>query len=169
MVILIAKVDAVVPRGEHLHARPKLGGEVELSGAEHLAVEVEEAAAAGEKRLQPVGVKEIDLCADGTPASTVGINAPALRPRLPHHRHWDYFGNIAQCNQTIREDQTAVSGLDLVHATINSAAEGMAIPELPLEPNPKFIIVCGPLLGTSKVEKKRRCKEYAQKPRPCSG
>jgi hypothetical protein len=95
MVILIAKVDAVVPGGEHLHARPKLGGEVELSGAEHLAVEVEEASAAGEKRLDPVGAKEIDLCADGTPASTVGLYALAIRPRIAHHRQWDYFLNIA--------------------------------------------------------------------------
>lgn len=49
MMILVAKVDAVVPGGEHWHACPKLGGEVELSGAEHLPVEIEEPSAAGEK------------------------------------------------------------------------------------------------------------------------
>jgi hypothetical protein len=75
--------------------RPKLGGEVELSCAEHLAVKVEKAFAAGEKRLEPVGVKEFDLCADGTPASTVGIYALAIRPRIAYHRQLDYFGNLA--------------------------------------------------------------------------
>jgi hypothetical protein len=52
----------------------------------------------------------------------------------------------------IRIDEAAVPDLDLVHATISSAAEGMAVPELPVEPDPKFIIMCRPLLGTSHVD-----------------
>jgi hypothetical protein len=40
----------------------------------------------------------------------------------------------------------------------------MAVPELTLEPDPKFIIIRGPLLGTRKTGKERRCEEYAQEP-----
>jgi hypothetical protein len=70
--------------------------------------------------------------------------------------------------QTIRIDETAVSGFNLVQATINSATEGMAVPELAVDPDPEFIL--GALvLGVSKADKERRCEEYAQKPRESSG
>ena len=95
MMIHVAKVDAVVPGGEHLHARPKLGGEVELSGAEHLPVEIEEATAAGEEWLDAAGVKKIDLCADGAPASGVRIHALAVRLWSANHRQWDDLGYVA--------------------------------------------------------------------------
>ena len=95
VVILVAKVDAVVPGGEHLHARPKLGGKVELSGAEHPPVEIQKAAAACEKWLDPAVVKKIDLGAYWTSARTVGIHALAIRLRIADQRQGDDFGNIA--------------------------------------------------------------------------
>ena len=55
----------------------------------------------------------------------------------------------------MRIDQAAVPAFDLVHATVNSAAESMAVPELSVEPDPEFII-SGPVLGASKPDKKRR-------------
>jgi hypothetical protein len=82
--ILVAKVDAAVPRGEDLNARCELGSKVELSGAEHLPVEIKEASAARKKWLDPVAVKEIDLCAYRTPAGTVGIHALAIRLGIAH-------------------------------------------------------------------------------------
>jgi hypothetical protein len=77
--VLVTKVDAVMPGGEHLHACPELGGEIELSGAEHWPIEIEKASTACEKRLDPVGIEEVDLCADGTSPSTVSISALSIR------------------------------------------------------------------------------------------
>ena len=41
VMIFVANIDAVVPGGEHLHARSKLGGKVELRGVEHPMIESE--------------------------------------------------------------------------------------------------------------------------------
>ena len=68
-----------------------LGGEIELSGAEHPPVEVQKAPAARQKWLDSVMVKEIDLCTYGTPASSVSIRALAIRLRITHYRKWDHF------------------------------------------------------------------------------
>ena len=95
MMIRVANVDAVVLGGEDWHACPKLGGEVEWCGAEHLPVEIEEPSAAGEKWLDPAAVKKIDFCVDGAPASAVGRHALATRPRVAFNLQWDYVGNIA--------------------------------------------------------------------------
>ena len=93
--ILVAKVDTAVPGSEQLHAGSDLGREVELSGAEHLPVEIEKTSAACEKWLDPMVVKEIDLCTDGTPAGSMGIHALAVRLRIAYQRQRDYFSNVA--------------------------------------------------------------------------
>jgi hypothetical protein len=95
VMIFVAEVDAVVPGSEHLHARPKLGGEVELSGAEHPSIEIEEAPTACEKWLDPATVKKVDLGAQWTPAGTVGIYALAARLGIAHDRQGDDFCKIA--------------------------------------------------------------------------
>jgi hypothetical protein len=57
----------------------------------------------------------------------------------------------------IRIDETAVSDFELVHATIRSAPKRMAIPGLPVEPEPEFInCSCGSVLGTSNTDKEHR-------------
>ena len=93
--IFVAKVDAAVPGSEHLHAGSDLGRKVKLSGAEHLPVEIEKTSAACKKWLDPMVVKEIDLCPYGTPAGTMGIHALAIRLRIADQRQRDYFGNVA--------------------------------------------------------------------------
>lgn len=75
VMILVAKVDAVVPGGEHLHARPELGGEIELSGVEHPTIKSEEASAARKKWLNSPMGKEINLRADWASTTAVGIYA----------------------------------------------------------------------------------------------
>lgn len=68
-------------------------------------------------------VKEIDLCTYGTPASSVSIRGLAIRLRITHYRKWDHFGNIAWGQQVIRVDEPAITGFDLVHATICRASD----------------------------------------------
>jgi hypothetical protein len=83
------------PNSVQLRGPRNLGGEIELSGAEHPPVEVQKAPAARQKWLDSVMVKEIDLSPMGTPASSVSIRALAIRLRITHYRKWDHFGNIA--------------------------------------------------------------------------
>lgn len=94
VMIFVAKIDATVPGGEYLDARPELGGKVELSGVEHSPIEREKAPAAYEKGLNSAAVKEIDLCPNWTPAATVGIHPLAIGLPLPYQRQWDDLGNI---------------------------------------------------------------------------
>jgi hypothetical protein len=78
VMIFVAKVDAVVPGGEYLHARPKLGGKVELSCVEHPPIESEEASATYKKGLNSAVLKEIELYTYWTSSATVGIQALAV-------------------------------------------------------------------------------------------
>ena len=93
--IFVTKVDAAVPGSEHLHAGCDLGRKVKLSGAKHLAVEIEKTSATCKKWLDPMVVKEIDLCTYGTAAGTMGIDALAIRLRIAYQRQRDYFGDVA--------------------------------------------------------------------------
>jgi len=157
VMIFVAKVDAVVPGGEYLDTCPELGGEVELSGVEHPTIEREEASAAYEKGLNSAIMEEIDLCPDWTPAATVGIHSLSIGLPLAYQRQWDHLGNIVKCEQMTRKNEATISCLDLVHATVRSAAERMAVSELPVEPEPEFIrCVCGSVLGASDANKERR-------------
>lgn len=101
VMIFVARLNAAVPRSKYLHAPRNLGGEIELSGAEHTPVEVQKSPAARQKWLDPVMVKEIDLCADGTAASSVSIPPLAIRLRISHHRKWDHFGPRAQLSAAL--------------------------------------------------------------------
>ena len=132
--IFVAKLNAAVPRSEDLHTPRNLGGEIELSGAEHPPIEVQKAPAARQKWLDAMVLEEIDLCAYGTPARTVGISALAIRLSWitpPPKNGITFWQCSVRPTNVIRVDEAAVSGFDLVHATISSAAEGMAVPELP--------------------------------------
>jgi hypothetical protein len=93
--IFVPKVDAAVPGSEHLHAGSDLGRKVKLSGAEHLPVKIEKTSATRKKWLDPMVVKEIDLCTDGTPAGTMGIQTLAVRLRIAYQRQRNYLGNVA--------------------------------------------------------------------------
>ena len=159
--IFVTKLNAPVSRSEHLHAPRNLGSEIELSGAEHPLVEVQKAPAAREKWLDSAMVKEIDLCTDGTAASSMSIRALAIRLRITHYRKWDHFGNIAQGQQVIRVDESAITGFDLVHATIGRASEGVAVSELPFKPESEFI-PWALVLRAGDANKKRCCTQYPQ-------
>jgi len=96
VMIFVAKVDAVVPGREYLDARAKLGSKVELGGIEHPLIESQEASATDQKGLNSAALKEIDLCADWTPAATVGIHPLAIGLPLPDKRQWNHFGHIVE-------------------------------------------------------------------------
>src|SRR5437588_13089536 len=95
MMIFVAHVDASVFGGEHLHSRSKLGGEVKLSGTEHLPVEIQKTSAGIDKGLNPSILQEIYLYAHRTSTGTVGIHPLAIRLGIAHHRERHDFGNIA--------------------------------------------------------------------------
>jgi hypothetical protein len=58
--------------------------------------------------------------------------------------------------QTIRAGEAAVSQFDLVHAAVDSAAERMTVPELPVDPESESIIcIRGTVLGPGHADKER--------------
>jgi len=84
MVILVSEVKAVVVGGKQLHSDPNLCSEIELSSAEQLPIEIQEAATSRKKRLDPVVSQPVDLYARWTAPNTIGIYTLTIRLRIAH-------------------------------------------------------------------------------------
>jgi hypothetical protein len=84
VVILVSEVKAVVVGGKKFHPDSNLCSEIELSSAEQLPIEIEEAAPTSEKRLDPMVSHPVNLYAGWTTSYTIGIYTLTIRLRIAH-------------------------------------------------------------------------------------
>jgi len=136
VVILVAKINGGAAAGcEQLHTAAKLGSEVELRGSKHPMVEVQEAAAAGEKWFDVAIVNEVYLRTDRAAANAIGIRSSASTGvPVPDQRHWDYIENPAHCEGLAPVDKPFVAALELIISRTDGARKRMSVFKSSAEP-----------------------------------